>query len=487
MQDRVIAGLRWVAASSAVLQVTRAIVAVMLARLLSPGDYGIAVLVLLITSLVLVFSDLALGAAVVQRKELSEDDRCTAFWISVGAGVVFMIAGLSLAGPIADLYREPAVEPLCRVLSLSFLISSLQVIPEALMVREMRFRALELRMMVATLVSGAVAIVVAASGGGPWAIIVQQVTTVFVSTCLLWALSSWRPSLRFSALSGRSLGSFSGFLVGHRLLFSLHRNADNFIIGRFVGPAALGAYAVAYNVMLAPFSKIGDPLQRVMWPTLSKMQDEPQRMATTWLRVIRLLAMVTVPSLMGLVIVAPDFISLVLGDKWKPAVPLIQVLAWVGILQSLQGMNIDILMARDRTATILRYSVFFTIVHVAAFIIGVRWGVLGVAIGYTISSTLVEPVLTVLTSRSIGMSPWRFVRKLMPIFAAGLVMAAIVAIGRAVMLDAGVDLLPRFVISVALGGAVFLSLGAWRMPDLRVEVRNLLGALARPGGLAAET
>jgi O-antigen/teichoic acid export membrane protein len=486
MQHRVFAGLRWVAASSAVLQVTRAVVAVILARLLSPTDYGVAVLVLVFASLVMVFSDLALGAAVVQRKVLSEDDRCTAFWISVGAGFVFMLAGCALAGPIAALYGQPQVEPLCRVLALSFLISSLQVIPEALMLRDMRFRALELRMMAATLVSGGVAIAVAMSGGGPWAIIVQQIVTVFVSMTLLWILSDWRPKLRFSLTAGRSLGTFSGFLVGHRLLFYLHRNADNFIIGRFVGPAALGAYAVAYNVMLAPFSKIGDPLQRVMWPTLSRMQDEPERIATTWLRVIRLLAMITVPSLLGLVIVAPDFISLVLGDKWAAAVPLIQVLAWVGILQSLQGLNIDILMARDRTGTIFHYSIFFTIMHIGAFIIGVQWGVLGVAVAYAISSTLVEPVLTVLTSRAIGMQPWRFARNLAPIFAAALVMMGIVALGRDLMLGAGVHLLPRFLIEVVVGGVVFLSLCAWRMPDLRAEVRHVLGALTRPGRLATE-
>jgi O-antigen/teichoic acid export membrane protein len=486
MQNRVLLGLRWVAASAAVLQITRMIVAIVLARLLSPDEYGVAVLVLVFSSLVLVFSDLALGAAVVQRKDLSEDDRSTAFWISVGAGVVFTIAGFALAGPIAALYDKPSVAPLCRVLSLSFLISSLQVIPEALMLRDMRFKALELRMMVATLVSGAIAIAVAASGGGPWAIIVQQLVTVFVSMTLLWALSSWRPKLRFSAASGRSLGTFSGFLVGHRLLFYLHRNADNFIIGKFVGSAALGAYAVAYNVMLAPFSKLGDPLQRVMWPTLSKMQDEPERMAVSWLRVNRLLAMITIPSLMGLVVVAPDFIPLALGDKWKPAVPLVQVLAWVGMLQALQGMNIDILMARNRTATIFRYTVFFTVVHIGAFVIGVQWGVLGVAIAYAISSTFIEPVLTVLTSRAIGMSPWRFVRNLLPVFAAALLMSAVVWVGRDLLLHAGVDLLPRFLISVALGAAVFIPLCAWRMPDLRVEVRHLVGALTRPGRLATE-
>jgi O-antigen/teichoic acid export membrane protein len=479
--DRVLHGLRWVVASTALQQALRAIVAIILARLLVPHDYGLAVLVLVFESLVLVFSDLALGAALVQRPTLSEHDRSTAFWISVAAGVTFTVSGVALSGAIADLYGQPDVQPLFAVLSISFIVTSLAVTHEALMVRDMRFRSLELRLMAGTIVSGAVGITIAALGGGPWAIIAQQLAFAVMSTILLWAFSPWRPRLVFSRASLRSLGSFSAFLVGHRLLFYVHRNADNFIVGRFVGASALGAYAVAYNVMLAPFSKIAGPLQRVLWPAFSRIQDDPARILSGWLRVTRVVAMVAVPSLMGIVAVAPDFVPVVLGDQWESAVTLIQVLAWVGLLQALQSLNIDILQARDRTSTIFAYSVFFTVAHVVAFSVGVQWGVVGVAVAYAISSTLVEPVLTVLTARAIGASPWTFVRNLAGIFQAGLVMLAAVLGARLLLIDADVGEAGRLALLMCVGAAVFLPLCLWRTPELRRELRVVRSWIPRVG------
>lgn len=487
LRGRVLHGLRWAAASSAVHHVSRMIAAVILARLLSPHDYGLAALVLVFESLVLVFSDLALGAALVQRPTLTEADRSTAFWISAATGATFTAAGVVLAGAVADLYRQPDVEPLFAALSFSFIVTSLSVTHEALLVRDMRFRSLELRLMAATLVSAAVAITVAVLGGGAWAIIAQQLAFAATSTLLLVAFSSWRPRFRFSIASLRNLGSFSAFLVGHRLLFYAHRNADNFIVGRFVGASALGAYAVAYNVMLAPVSKIAGPLQRVLWPAFSRIQDEPARILAGWLRVTRAVAMVAVPSLMGIVAVAPDFVPVVLGGQWDAAVPLIQALAWVGILQAIQAMNVDILQARDRTSTVFRYSVLFTLVHVTAFIVGVQWGVLGVAVAYAISSTLVEPVLTVLTARAIGASPWAFARNLAGIFQAGLAMLAAVLVARVLLVDASVDQTLRLVLLVCVGAAVFLPLCLWRAPELRPELRLVLSWMPRGRRLAGAT
>jgi O-antigen/teichoic acid export membrane protein len=302
-----------------------------------------------------------------------------------------------------------------------------------------------------------------------------------MSTILLWAFSPWRPRFVFSRASLRSLGSFSAFLVGHRLLFYVHRNADNFIVGRFVGASALGAYAVAYNVMLAPFSKIAGPLQRVLWPAFSRIQDDPARILSGWLRVTRVVAMVAVPSLMGIVAVAPDFVPVVLGDQWESAVTLIQVLAWVGLLQALQSLNIDILQARDRTSTIFGYSVFFTVAHVVAFSVGVQWGVVGVAVAYAISSTLVEPVLTVLTARAIGASPWTFVRNLAGIFQAGLVMLAAVLGARLLLIDAEVGAAGRLALLTCAGVAVFLPLCLWRTPELRRELRVVRSWIPRVG------
>jgi O-antigen/teichoic acid export membrane protein len=475
----VMRGLAWKASSQLVAQGSRIVVAVLLARMLSPEDFGIAAMVLVFSSLVLVFSDLALGAALVQRKELSDAQRSTAFWTSVAAGVIFTLAGVALAQPIAHFYGEAEVGPLLMVLSLSFLIASLATTHEALLVRNMEFRAVETRVMIGTVVGSVAAVIVALQGGGPWAIICGQLVTSAVTSALLIKRSRWRPRLTFSRAALRNLSGFSAFVLGHRLLYYVHRNADNLLIGRVLGAAALGVYALAYNIILIPFSRIAGPVQQVMFPAFSRMQDDPERIASLWIRATRVVAAISVPALCGLVAVAPDFVRVVLGERWADAVPVIQILAWVGLLQSLQTLNTEILQARDRTATIFKFSVGFFCMHLTAFVIGLHWGVVGVATAYAISSTIVEPIFTWITARALSISPFALLRGVAGVVQASVVMAAVVLVARELLTDAGAPAVVRLVGCIALGVAVYLPLCLWREPELAREVHKLRSGLGR--------
>ena len=477
---RVRRGLAWSGGSELALQGMRLVVALVLARLLAPDDYGIAAMVLVFSSLVLVFSDLGLGAALVQRREITEDDRSTAYWTSVAAGIVFTLVGAAMAAPLAGFYGEPRLAPLCAAFSLTFLITSLASTHEALLVREMRFRSLQLRLVAGTFVGATLGIAVALRSHGPWAIIAQNLAETTVSSIALWFSSSWRPRLRFSPASLRSLWGFSGWLVGHRLLYYLHRHADNILVGRFVGAGALGAYTLAYNVMLVPFSRIAGPVQRVLWPAFAEIQNDRARIAAGWVRVTRVLGAVAIPALLGLVVVAPDFVHVVLGERWASTATLIQILSWVGMMQAIQILNVDILQALDRTSTVFRYTICYCTAHITAFAIGLHWGVVGVATAYAISSTFVEPALTWLTSRALGVSFWTVPRALFGVAQAGVLMAATVLVTRLLLIDAGAGALARLVVCVATGVIVYGVLCVWRVPELRAEVRAALGGrLAR--------
>jgi O-antigen/teichoic acid export membrane protein len=490
MRQRVFRGLAWSGSSQIVMQILRMVVAISLARILAPENYGLAALAIVFASLVLVFSDLGLGAAIVQRKELSEDDRCTAFWISIAAGTLFTILGIALAGPVASFYGRPEVAPLCTALSFTFIIVSLATTHEALLVRAMEFGKLERRLMLATATGAVAAIVVALATRSPWALIAQQMAEAVVSSTLLIAFSPWRPKLRFSRTSLKTLGSFSAYLVGHRTLYYFHRNADNILIGRFIGAAALGAYTLAYNLMLFPFARIAGPVQKVLAPAFARMQDEPKRMAETWLRAVRMVGTISVPALCGLVIVAPDFVRIVLGDDWSQVIPIIQVLAWVGIVQSLQSLNTDVLQARGNTRAVFRFTILFTGTHFVAFLIGLHWGVVGVAAAYAISTTFVEPVYTVITARSIETSFWEVVRAVRGVFEAALIMGAAVLAARVLMVEAGIPALPRLAACIAIGGLVYLAAYPWRAPEGWADIRGVLGGVigrrrARASAIAA--
>lgn len=474
IRSRTLRGLAWKGASQVIVQGLRLLVAIVLARLLEPDEWGLAAMVLVFAALILIFSDLAFGAALVQRRSLSEADRSTVFWLTVGGGLVFTLGGIGLAGPVAALYGEPDVEPLFAALSLSFFVTALGTTQKALMTREMDFKRLELRMIGATVVGAVVAISLAASGFGAWAIIVQQIAIAAVSTALLWGSYPWRPRFLFSFDSVRSLGSFSANVLGTQILFYFSRNADNFLIGRFLGAAPLGAYALAYNLVLVPFSRIASPIQEVLFPAFSRLQDDPRKVGSAWLRVNRLVGAIALPALVGLIVVAPDFVTVVLGDKWRPAIPVVQILAWAGLLQSLQRLNSSVLQARDRTGTLLRFSIIASVANVAAFVIGLQWGIVGVAAAYALTNTALQPVYTWLTARSVELSLRTVLGELAGLAQAVVLMGAITLGARMLLLELGVSPAARLAAVATVGALAFAAACAWRAPEVLAEVRGVL-------------
>jgi O-antigen/teichoic acid export membrane protein len=474
MRSRVLRGLAWKAFSTGFRQLSRIAVAVILARLLTPHDYGVAAMVLVFSALVIVFSDLALGAALVQRRELTERDRSTVFWTSTAIGLAFMLAGIALSWPLAAFFGEPEVQPLFAALSVSFLVTALSTTQTALLTREMDFKSLELRLMAGTVVGGVVGIVIAARGGGAWAIIAQQLTITAVSCVLLWVFSPWRPRFIFSRASLRELGGFSLNVFGTRIVFYLNNNADNLLIGRVLGSASLGIYAVAYNVMLSPLRQVMAPVVEVFTPAFARMQDEPERIASVWLRGLRVVGTIMLPAMAGLVLVAPEFVRVVLGERWEDAIPVIQILAWVGLLQSMQRFNSSVLQSRDRTRTMLFCSIVTLVVSLTAFTVGLQWGVVGVAAAYAISSTVAEPYYAWRTMKTVGVSIRRYLTNLAGVAEATLGMVACLLAVRALLLPDDMHDAARLAILVLAGALSYLPLWAWRAPEVVAEVRGLV-------------
>jgi O-antigen/teichoic acid export membrane protein len=197
--------------------------------------------------------------------------------------------------------------------------------------------------------------------------------------------------------------------------------------------------------------------------------------------VVRILAAVSVAPLAVLVVVAPDFVPVVLGDQWDEAIPVIQILAWVGIVQALQSLSVDVLMARDRARTIFRFSLVLVTCHLAAFAVGLNWGVIGVSVAFAISTTLVEPWQTILAARALGVSPLVFLRAISGVFQAAAGMCVVTLGVRLALIDAGAHQAVTLVVCLAVAAIVYLVLCAWRVPELASEARAVLRRRS-PGG-----
>ena len=308
-------------------------------------------------------------------------------------------------------------------------------------------------------------------GAGPWAIVAQKLTITAISTMLVWRASSWRPRFLASRRAARDLFSFSGWIVGARLLSYVNANADNYLVGRYVGSAGLGAYSIAYNVMLVPLTRLAAPVQQVFYPALSKIR-EPVRVGQTWLHATKLVALFTLPAFAGMAVVAPDFVPVVLGDQWDASVRVIQVLCWVGIVGAVVSQVGAVLQTLDRTAWGFRFTIVATVVTTTAFVIGVQWGIVGVAVASAIASTALAPYYLSLPLRATGVRPVAFLGAIAGVVQAAAVMAASLFALRSLALDSLPPWL-RLTVLVAAGVAVYLPLAAWREPEALREVRRL--------------
>src|SRR4051794_34816553 len=320
----VASGIRWKALTQVVSEGSRVVVALILARLLTPGDYGVAGMAMVSVSFASLFTDPALGSALVQRRRINEEDRSTVFWTTVVIGAIAALVGVAVAGYIADLFGQPEVKNLFMVLSIGLFLSAFGVTQLALLTRELRYRSIEIREIVATLVAAVCAIGVAFAGFGPWAIITNWLVFSAVSLVLIWLLTPWRPGFTFSRDSLLDLGGFGVKVFGARVLTWANSNMDNVLVGRFLGASALGAYALAYNVMYVPITRISVPLMSVLSPAYARMQHDHDRLLSTWLRSKSTITALLGPAFAAVIVLAPDLVPVAFGPKWHAAVVPVQ-------------------------------------------------------------------------------------------------------------------------------------------------------------------
>ena len=466
-------GVSWKLTGSFGQQILRVGFALILARLLAPEDFGLAAMAMVVAGLVIAFSDLGLGAALIQRTAIDERDRSTVFWTSLGFGVLLTAAGIALAGPISHFYGEPAVQGLMAALSLSFVISALGATQRALLLREMDFRRLELAGVASIVVGGVVSVCGAAAGWGAWALVAQQLGTVTVGAALLWLVCTWRPKRTFSRASVRSLGGYGADVLGTRIAYRTQESALPLIVGHSLGPSPLGIFTIAYTVILVPLTRLAIPIGDVLLPAFSRLQHDRAQMSGYWVRAITVLAGVCAPAMLGLVIVAPELVAVVLGDQWTDAVPVIQILAWVGLLQALGAWNSTVLMGLGKTRTMLRVTLLLLVLYVASFVVGVRWGLIGVSITYAITETVLGGFYFWIVTRALGIPFTAPLRALGGVAQATLLMGIAVA-----ALELALDttqLAPaiQLAIVVAAGVVLYALALAWRAPTVAGELRTL--------------
>ncbi len=361
-----------------------------LARLLTPEDYGLIGMVIVVTGFIELFNEMGLSTATVQKAEITHKQVSTLFWINVGIGWLLMMATAAIAPGVAWFYSEPRLTAITVVLGMGFVLGGLGVQHQALLKRQMRFTSLAMIEIGSIIVGICTAIVSAWQGAGYWALVFMPLARAFTFTVGVWIMCAWRPGLPVRKSGIGSMLAFGGHITGQNVLNYFIRNLDNLLIGYFLGPQALGLYAKAYQLLLLPIQQINGPVSNVALPTLSRLQNEPERYREYYRKGILLLVVLGMPLIAFLVEAADQVILIVLGSRWTDAIPLFRILApaaFVGTFNVATGWVYTSLGQADRQ---LRWGFIASAVTVIGFLIGIQWGTIGIAASVSLTMCLLR-------------------------------------------------------------------------------------------------
>ncbi|TKB91429.1 MAG: lipopolysaccharide biosynthesis protein [Mesorhizobium sp.] len=372
---------------------------IVLARLLVPEDFGLVASVGPIVAFVGLLQNLGLQQAVVQRKDISTEQLNQVFWISalVGLGSAVMVA--CLAPAIAAFYGDQRMVGITIGSALPLLLGSLAAVPLALMNRHLRFGQLALNDVITAAAGLATTAVAAYAGLGYWSLVIGPAVSAVVALAAAWQVARWRPS-RPDLKVDTDILSFGANLTGFNLANFFSRNLDNILIGKYSGAIELGYYDRAYKLLLFPLQNINQPLTRVMVPLLSRIHEDKARFRDIYVRTNWMLAAITMPGIAALTLTSDQVVGLLFGERWTAVAP---IFAWLGIASLIQSVSSTtgwIFICQGKTKTMFHWGIYSSLTTVAAFIIGLHWGAVGVAAAYAISGYVLRvPVLAVLVHR----------------------------------------------------------------------------------------
>ena len=475
---RIVTGAGWSGIARIVIQGCALAATAVIARRVPPSAYGTVGMATIVTGLVMLFRDLGSAAAVIQKRDLNQTFLSSLFWLNVAMGL-FGTSVCFLSAPfVAVFFREPTVVPILRVLSTSFCITSLSTIHSALMNRSMDFRRISLIEISSAVAGFLMAVTFAAMNAGVWSLVAGSLTHAAAGSVLFMMVSRWRPRFLFSLPEIRSVMSFGLNLSAFNVVNYFARNADNTIVGRYLGSSQLGFYQLAYNIMLFPVTGITHLLARVLFPAFSEIQQDNERFCRVYLRACSSIALVTFPLMTGAAILAGPLISTLYGPRWVGATPVLMILAPVGMVQSVVTVVGQIYQAKGRADLMFQVGGVCSVLYVISFVAGLPWGIAGVASSYAICTAILLVPTLLIPFNLIGLSIVELLVVLRPIASSTLLMAVVIVVTRKLILSywrlpAVADVLLFTTIgAITYGATVFLR----RVPGF-IDIIQMIGSM----------
>jgi len=385
---------------------------VILARVLSPKDFGLIGLAGAFTWFVPLFRDIGLNTAVVQSQELDNLKLSSVFWLQLCLSIFCTIITIILSPFAAIFFNEPRLQRIVMILSIGFTLIGLGALHEALLIKSLNFKAIAIRDIIADLIGGISGATCAFLGLGVWSLVIQTLASLFVRSVLLWQLEKWRPYLRLSVTKIKPLIAFGLFKTLQRFIFVIKDRFDYFLIGKFLGAEALGYYMIAFNFTRKPISQISIAILDVTFPALSQLQKELSRFRSAYLKIVKYISMIAFPAFTGILVMAPEIVLVIYGKKWELTIPIIRVLSIWGIINMIAQPAGSVFFALGKAKMASKWELAQAVIMISILSMGIKWGILGIAWSWVISWIIIFPINQYIANRMVNLSYFELARNL---------------------------------------------------------------------------
>lgn len=426
LKQKTVSGLLWSFVDTIAGQGITFIVGIILARILSPREFGLIGMITVFIAISESFINSGFSSALIRKKDCTNIDFSTVFYFNLAAGILFFLILFFTAPFIACFFDEPKLKPIVQVLGIVLIIDSLTLMQRTILTKRIDFKLQARISVIASLGSGVIAIVMAYKGFGVWSIVAQRIAKQGFNSIFLWLWNRWKPLLVFSMQSFKELFGFGSKLLVSGLIDTLYRNIYYLIIGKFFSAQELGYYTQAEEFQRIPSQNLNGIIGRVSYPVLASIQDDKLRLKNNYQKLIRSTMFITFVLMLGMAAVAEPMIITLIGEKWRPSIIYLQMLSFVGMMYPLHALNLNMLQVSGRSDLFLKLEVIKKILAIPTIVIGVIWGIKIMILGMIVNTLVAYYLNSYWSGRFIGYSFKQQVVDILPSFGLALMMAVFV-------------------------------------------------------------
>lgn len=428
-----------------------------MARLLSPADYGLMAMAMVVVGFVGFFNEVGIGSAIVQKPKLTSTEVNGCFAIALIASVLLALLTFLLSGVTARFFGNPRLEAMISVLALAFILGAFGTVPLAFLRKELHFKAIAGITIVSIIVQSALCLVLAWRGFGVWSLVWGALAANAVQSLGAFWLSPWRPRGAYDLREAAGLVAYGLKVTSSRVFWYLYSNADKVIIGKVLGERSLGIYDMAFSLATLPSSQVTTLATNVASPLFSKLQADLDKLRAFILHFTRGVAYITYPALIGMLVCSPELVAVILGDKWSDLLVPFGALCLMGLIKSVDPLLSQVLIATGHAGKLSQYTLMCGIVMTLAVLVGAHFGGLR---GVSLVWLLVYPLLSVKLLHEVckitGMGMAQYYRALLPVLMASLAMAAVVLLVRTCVLPLGVPVVVTLFAEIVAGALSYV-------------------------------